>query len=118
MTSTTQGRDHKVLNSGAVKSMSVRNRDWVPHVHPETGVQKVGGRWVAATPDDALHYFEEGDGRVSEVASRIIELVDGKRSVGQIIETLCSEFEVTPEECEREVVRFVELLVEKKVLSP
>ncbi len=107
-----------MLNSGAVESMSIKSRDWVPHVHPETGVQKVGGRWVAATPDDGLHYFEEESGQVSEVASRIMELIDGRRSVGQIIDTLTVEFEVTPEECEREVLRFVDLLVEKKVLSP
>jgi pyrroloquinoline quinone biosynthesis protein D len=87
-------------------------------VHPETGVQKVGGKWVAATPDDALHYFAEEGGEISEVASRIISLIDGQRTVGQIVDALCAEFEVQPEECEREVERFVELLVEKQVLSP
>ena len=107
-----------MANFEASTAMSVRNLDWVPHVHPETGVQRVGGKWVAATPDDALHYFEEGDGRVSEVGSRIIELCDGVRTVGQIVDTLCEEFEVGRDECEREVLRFVDLLVEKKVLAP
>lgn len=112
------GWDFKVLISVEPSPMGVRNRDWVPRVHPETGVQRVGGKWVAATPDDALHYFEDEAGAVSEVASRIIALIDGRRTVGQIVDTLCEEFEVQPEECEREVERFVELLVEKQVLSP
>ncbi len=110
--------DFKVLNSMGSTPMNGRDRDWVPRVHPETGVQQVGGKWVAATPDDALHYFEEEGGAVSEVGSRIISLIDGQRTVGQIVDTLCEEFEVQPEECEREVGRFVELLVEKRVLSP
>ena len=60
----------------------------VPRVHGETALQKVGGRWVAATPDDQLHSFEGPDGVVSEVGERIVELVDGKRSVGEIVEIL------------------------------
>ncbi len=112
------GVDFKVLNSVGSTHMGVRGRDWVPRVHPETGVQQVGGKWVAATPDDALHYFEEEGGQVSEVASRIVSLIDGQRTVGQIVDALCEEFEVEPEVCEREVERFVELLVEKRVLSP
>src|SRR5438094_945997 len=68
------GVDFKVLNSEESTRMGVRDRDWVPRVHPETGVQQVGGKWIAATPDDALHYFEDEAGRVSEVGSRIIAL--------------------------------------------
>ena len=44
----------------------------VPRVHGETALQKVGGRWVAATPDDQLHSFEGADGVVSEVGERIV----------------------------------------------
>ena len=98
--------------------MGVRDRNWVPRVHPETGVQQVEGRWIAATPDDALHYFEEQNGEVSQVGSRIIALADGHRTVGQIIDLLCAEFEVDPAECERAVVEFIDLMVDKKVLAP
>jgi hypothetical protein len=91
---------------------------WVPQVHPETGVQQVKGRWMAATPDDALHTFEEGNGEVSEVGERIISLIDGRRTVGEIVSVLQGEFEVEQGECEQQTVQFIETLVLKKVLAP
>lgn len=90
---------------------------WVPRVHPETGVQQVKGRWMAATPDDALHTFE-GGGEVSEVGERIISLIDGRRTVGEIVSVLRSEFEVEQAECEQQTVQFIETLVLKKILAP
>jgi len=89
--------------------------EW-PRVNPEVGVQRVRGRLLAAGPDDVLHTFEEDGGQVSEVAERIVELADGSRTVRQIIEALCEEFEVAPELCKADTEAFVELLVERKVL--
>lgn len=91
--------------------------DQVPRVHPETGVQRVGGRLMAASPDDQLHTFEdEATGEVSEVAERIVDLADGNRTVSQIVDAICEEFEVTREVCEADTVAFVKLLVDRKVL--
>ena len=90
---------------------------WVPVVHPETGVQQVKGRWMAATPDDALHTFE-GGGDVSEVGERIMSLIDGRRTVGEIVAVLKAEFDVGQAECEQQTVQFIETLVFKKVLAP
>jgi len=87
--------------------------NWVPRVHPETGVQQVKGRWMAATPDDALHTFEG-----SEVGERIISLVDGQRTVGEIAAILQKEFDVVQAVCEQQTVQFIEILVQKKVLAP
>ncbi len=89
----------------------------VPRVHLETALQKVGGRWVAATPDDQLHSFEGRGGEVSEVGERIVELIDGKRSVAEIVAVLLSEFEVTPEVAETDTLDFVALLADKHVLT-
>ena len=88
----------------------------VPRLHPDAGVQRVGDRMLAVGPDDTLHTFEDEDGQVSEVAERILELVDGRRTVGDIVAVLCEEFEVEPEQCRGDTVSFVRLLVEKKVL--
>lgn len=88
----------------------------VPRVHPETAVSKVGGRWMAATPDDRLHTFEGPDGIVSEVGERIVELVDGARSIGAIVDVLVDEFEVSREQAEADTIQFVGLLVQKQVL--
>jgi pyrroloquinoline quinone biosynthesis protein D len=85
-------------------------------VHPETGAQRVGGRWAAASPDGRWHTFED-EGEVSEVGERIMDLVDGRRTVGGIVDMLCDEFEVERHSCERETLAFVNLLVEKRVLQ-
>ncbi|MFZ5468726.1 MAG: PqqD family protein [Myxococcota bacterium] len=88
----------------------------VPRVHPETGVQRVGGRLMAASPDDHLHSFEDEEGAVSEVAERIVELCDGSRSLEQIVDVLCEEFEVERGVCTTDTLAFVELLVERRIL--
>jgi pyrroloquinoline quinone biosynthesis protein D len=71
---------------------------------------------MAATSDDRLHTFDGPDG-VSEVAERIVELVDGVRSVGDIVEVLLEEFEVSRHEAEADTLQFISLLVEKRVLT-
>jgi Coenzyme PQQ synthesis protein D (PqqD) len=76
----------------------------------------VMGSLMAAGPDNLLHTFEDEQGQVSEVAERIVELVDGRRTVADIVAVLCEEFEVEPEACRADTVAFVSLLVEKKVL--
>lgn len=88
----------------------------VPRLHPEAGLQRVGGQLLAAGPDEFLHTFEDEQGRVSEVAERILELVDGRRTVAEIAAVLCEEFEVELQACREDTAAFVRLLVEKKVL--
>lgn len=90
--------------------------EMVPRLHPDAGVQRVGDRTLAVGPDDTLHTFEDEGGEVSEVAERILELVDGRRTLGDIVSALCEEFEVEPAVCREDTVTFVRLLVEKKVL--
>lgn len=90
--------------------------DAVPRLHPDAGVQRVGDRMLAVGPDDRLHTFEDEGGVVSEVAERILELVDGRRTLGDIVAALCEEFEVEPAMCREDTVTFVRLLVDKKVL--
>lgn len=90
--------------------------DAVPRLHPDAGVQRVGDRMLAVGLDDTLHTFEDEDGQVSEVAERILELVDGRRTVSGIVAALCEEFDVEPAVCREDTVTFVRLLVDKKVL--
>jgi pyrroloquinoline quinone biosynthesis protein D len=88
----------------------------VLRVPDETAAQRVGGRWAAATADGAYHQFEDESG-VSEVGERIMDLVDGRRSVGEIVAVLCEEFDVERSQCERDTLAFVTGLVEKQVLE-
>jgi hypothetical protein len=90
--------------------------DRVPRVHPEAGVQRVGGRLMAAGPDDHLHTFEDEQGNVSDVAERIVELADGRRTVAEIVAALCEEFDIDRPTCESDTRSFVELLVQRKIL--
>jgi hypothetical protein len=88
----------------------------VPRVHPDAALTRVGGQWMAATLDARLHTFEGPDG-VSEVGERIVALVDGVRSVGEIARVLLQEFDVSSEVVEADTLDFVRQLVERHVLA-
>lgn len=88
-----------------------------PRPHRETGIQRVGDRLLAASPDDRLHTFEDEAGQRSEVAERIVELCDGTRTVRQIADALGDEFEVEKGRCAADTLQFVRLLIERKVLE-
>ena len=88
----------------------------IPRLSPGAGVQRAGDRLLAVSPDAHLHTFEDEAGEVSEVAERIVELINGQRTVGDIVSVVCEEFEVEPEVCRRDTVAFLRQLVEKKVL--
>lgn len=87
----------------------------VPRLHPAAAVQRVRGQLVVLGPGEVLHTFED-EGETSEVAERIVELVDGRRTVADIAGLLCEEFEVEPAVCREDTARFVALLVERQVL--
>lgn len=104
-------------SGGAVGGVTGVTLGSTPVVHPDTALQEVGGRWMAATADDKLHTFEDDDGSVSEVGERIVALVDGRRTVSDIVDALLEEFEVSRETCEADTLAFVEMLVGRQVLS-
>jgi pyrroloquinoline quinone biosynthesis protein D len=87
-----------------------------PARHPETGIERIDGKLMAASPDDHLHVFVNEDDSPNDVAERIVELASGERSVKEIAGALCHEFEVESPKAEEDTVRFVSRLVEAKVL--
>ena len=89
----------------------------VPRLHADVGIQRVGGRLMAAGPGDELHTFEGSDGEVSEVGERILELCDGTRTVGRIVDVLCAEFDVERSVAEEDAVAFVKVLLSKRVVE-
>ena len=81
-------------------------------------MEKVGGRWMVATPDDQLHYFvADGGEDASDVGDRIIDLSDGSRTVREIARTICGEFEVDEPTALADTADFVRQLLERKVLT-
>ncbi|MFQ6082425.1 MAG: PqqD family protein [Candidatus Aminicenantia bacterium] len=53
---------------------------------------------------------------LSEVAARIWELIDGKMKVREIKERIIGEFEVTPEEAEKDIAEYLQQLEEIKAI--
>jgi hypothetical protein len=49
---------------------------------------------------------------LNEIGTMIWQLIDGKKNVGQIIKVICSAYEVTPEEAEKDTVDFLKSLEE------
>lgn len=47
---------------------------------------------------------------LNEVGARIWELIDGKSEIEEIHDTICVEYEITPEEAEKDVREFLENL--------
>jgi len=47
---------------------------------------------------------------LNEVATTIWQLIDGRKSVSQIVETLCNTYEVTPEEAIKDTADFLNSL--------
>ena len=59
--------------------------DAVPRLHPETGIQRVGGRLLAAGPPNALHTFYDEAGEPSEVAEAYLFLMRCGYATGQVV---------------------------------
>ncbi len=61
---------------------------------------------------------EQGRAKVlNEVGARIWGLVDGSRSVDDIIRSICQEFDVEVGEAERDVIGFLERLLAQGALT-
>ena len=81
-------------------------------------MERVGGRWMVATPDDQLHYFvEDGGEEPSDVGDRILDLSDGTRTVREIAQAICGEFEVDQATALKDTLEFVGQLIDRKVLT-
>ena len=88
----------------------------IPSRHPSAVVERVGGKTMVATAEDVLHVFVDEQEAPSEVGERLLELSDGTRTVRQIAEALCDEFEVDLETAMGDTEQFITRLVEQKVL--
>ena len=53
---------------------------------------------------------------LNKVASRIWEIVNNSISVEKLIELLLNEYEIDYEECKKEVLKFLDILLKKKLI--
>ena len=54
---------------------------------------------------------------LNSVGSRVWELIDGRRSVDEIVARIVAEFEVTAEVAARDVAAFVDQLLQKQLVT-
>ncbi len=83
----------------------------IPTHHPRTASRVFSGEAVIITPaENTVRMF-------NPVGSRIWELMDGQRSVGQIVDALVDEYDVEPERAERTTLDFFAMLEEKELVA-
>ncbi len=72
-----------------------------------------------AVGEETLLFAESGDElhTLNEVGSFIWGVIDGKRSLGAIVDSVCETYEVGRAIAEEDVARFMEELVAKGILS-
>ena len=81
-----------------------------PLLHPQVATRIIDGEAVIVLP-------KSGQVKVlNEVGSRIWELIDGTRSVGEITEIVVAEYDVTTDQAERDVEEFIQELIEGDML--
>lgn len=82
-----------------------------PKRNPDLAYRLIDNESVIVTP-------QEGLARVlNESASIIWELLDGKKSIGEIIDRIIAEFEISPEEAQEDVLDFLKELESKKMVE-
>jgi hypothetical protein len=82
-----------------------------PKKHPRTASRQVDGEAVIVLPG-------EGTVRVlNAVGSRVWELADGTRSVGDLVETIHDEYDVDRDQAREDVVEFVTSMVAANLLT-
>ena len=79
--------------------------------HPRTASRVIDGEALIVIP-------EENTVKVlNDVGSRIWELADGSRTVGEIAEVIYNEYEVDKDQAKSDVTEFVEELVNSEMMT-
>ncbi len=82
-----------------------------PRPHPQTASRVFDGEAVIITPAQNIVRL------LNTTGSRIWELCDGQHTLQAIIDTLVDEFDVTPEQAQTSVQRFIQHLLDLGLLS-
>lgn len=89
--------------------MTIEQR--IPTHHPRTASRLFSGEAVVITPaENTVRMF-------NPVGSRIWQLMDGQRSVAQIIAALVDEYDVDPARAQRTTLDFFAMLEEKELVA-
>lgn len=85
-------------------------RDKYPIAHPQVAARVVDGSAVIVLADSGTVTV------LNEVGTRVWELIDGKRNVGAIAQTIESEYEVSLEQAARDVDELIQQLLDAQAI--
>jgi Coenzyme PQQ synthesis protein D (PqqD) len=83
-------------------------------IGPDTTVSRNGDILHASVGTEETVMMSVAAGRyygLNAVGSRIWELLETQRTIAQLYAQICEEFEVDPQTCEAEVLKFVQDLI-------
>ena len=80
--------------------------------HPDAAYQEIDGMAMVVVPGRAEVQI------LNPVGTRVWDLIDGERTVSQILSELAGEYEVEPGQLENDVREFVLSLDERDMLLP
>lgn len=90
----------------------IANPDRRPRRNPSSAFKPIGDEGgLVVLPDRSEVKV------LNPVGVRVFGLLDGKRSLGEIVGLICEEYEVTPEQAAHDVEAFVGLLAREGMLS-
>ncbi len=70
-------------------------------IHPDILATPMGEDLVMLNVETGTYFGLEN------VAKRIWQLIESPTTIGTVVETICNEFEVDEETCEKDVIRFI-----------
>ncbi len=90
--------------------------DKIPQKNTELAWRVIDNETVIIPLDEQTSDSEKVN-FLNETGTRIWELIDGKRSVGEIIAKILEEYEIGEKEAEKEVVSFINKLSRKNLIK-
>jgi hypothetical protein len=82
-----------------------------PQISENTASRIIDDEAVVVTPQEGLVRM------FNDVGSRVWQMTDGQHSINEISEAISQEFDVPPDEAQRDVVEFLEKLQEKGMVT-
>jgi hypothetical protein len=83
----------------------------IPRQNLDTASRSIDDTAYVLNPETSeLHAF-------NEVGGRVWELIDGERTLEEMIAVIADEYDVEPRVAEADVVEFVEILVAKGIVA-
>jgi hypothetical protein len=85
---------------------------WTPTRNDDFCVRDLGTESIFLSPDGTRVHA------VNELGTFIWSLLDGQSSLAQVRDRICAAYDVSPQQCEEDLVAFVRELADKHLVLP